>query len=278
MKKVKKSGHPVLIILCILSLGCAVCFGLMAYKDLSARKKANEDYQTLTVRYAPPVQTVKTADLPEETVSFYPVRDIDHGALKKQNNDYIGWLYFPFLGKDEEHSFTIDYPVVYEQKTNQYLRADFDKEYSINGSVFMDKSSNPSFFGYSDILYGHHMRDGSMFGMLEKIHEMDDLSYLTEKPQFLYVYTKTACHKYVMVGYEQTNTSNSFGYSVAYDNKAYDLIKEHIMSLDTYIGSEEFTWRGRPEILNLSTCDGDRAGTSDRFLVHFVKVMAYDYE
>lgn len=282
MGKRKKHGDRIfggaLIFVCILSVCMAVCFGIMAYRDLYARQKAKDDYRELAVRYAPPVQELQTTVLPEETVSFYPVRDIDHAALKQQNNDYIGWLYFPFIGKEKDHTFTIDYPVVYERKANQYLRADFQNEYSTGGSVFMDRSSNPSFFGYSDILYGHHMRDGSMFGQLEQIHEMDDLSYLKENPQFLYVYTKSACHKYVLAGYEQTNTSNSFGYSVAYDNKAYDLIRDHIMSLDTYLDSGQFTWTGRPEILNLSTCDGDRAGGSSRFLVHFVKVAAYAYE
>lgn len=280
MKTSKKSNtSTILLIMLLLISACATAyFGYIAYTDEAARKKANDDYKTLTVNYAPPVQKQQIANIPGEMPEFYPVRNINHAELKQQNNDYIGWLYFAFIGNDEDHTFTIDYPIVYEQKTNQYLKTGFDKEYNINGSVFMDKLSNPSFFGYSDILYGHHMRDGSMFGKLELIHEMNDIDYLKENPQFLYVYTKTACHKYALVGYEQLTTSNSFGYNVAYDNKAYDLIKKHIMSLDTYIESDNFTWTGRPEILNLSTCDGDRAGTNERFLLHFVKVMAYAYD
>lgn len=280
MKTSKKNNmSTILLIILLLISACATAyFGYITYTDETARKKANDDYKTLTVNYAPPVQKPQTTNVPGEMPEFYPIRNINHTELKQQNNDYIGWLYFAFIGNDEDHTFTIDYPIVYEKQTNQYLKTGFDKEYNINGSVFMDKLSNPSFFGYSDILYGHHMRDGSMFGKLELIHEMNDIDYLKEHPQFLYVYTKTACHKYALVGYEQLTTSNSFGYNVAYDNKAYDLIKEHIMSLDTYIESDNFTWTGRPEILNLSTCDGDRAGTNERFLLHFVKVMAYAYD
>lgn len=274
----KKTGCTVIIwLLLIISIGCIGYFGYFTLTDITARKKANDAYQTLTVNYAPPVQKIQETNLPGELPVFYPDRNIDYTSLKQQNKDYIGWLYFPFIGKDENYSFTIDYPIVYEQQTNQYLKTGFDQTYSINGSVFMDKLSNPSFFGYHDILYGHHMRDGSMFGKLELIHDMNDLDYLKSQPQFLYIYTKTACHKYIMIGYEQLKTSNSFGYNAAYDNKAYDLIKKHVMSLDTYIESDDFTWTGRPEILSLSTCDGDRAGTSERFLLHFVKVMAYEY-
>ena len=280
MKKPKKgnTGTILIVLLLIISAGFTAYFGYITYTDMSARQKANADYQTLKVNYAPLVEKQSITNIPGDMPDFYPIRNINHAELKQQNNDYIGWLYFAFIGNDKDHTFNIDYPIVYEQKKNQYLKTGFDKEYNIDGSVFMDKLSNPSFFGYSDILYGHHMRDDSMFGKLELIHEMNDIDYLKENPQFLYVYTKTACHKYALVGYEQLTTSNSFGYNVAYDNKAYDLIKEHIMSLDTYIESENFTWKGRPEILNLSTCDGDRAGTNDRFLLHFVKVMAYVYD
>lgn len=278
-KKSHRSGIGILpvALLLICSIGFAVYFGYLTIKDISEHNKAKEEYQTITLDFTKPIETVKTTDLPEETVPLYPVRDIDYASLKSQNKDYIGWLYFPFIGNDEEHSFTVDYPVVYENYRNQYLRTTFDGKHNTGGCIFMDNKSNPSFYGYNDIIYGHHMRDNSMFGNLEIIHQMDDLDYLKDNPQFLYIYTKTACHVYVMVGYEQTDSGN-FSYNAAYDNKAYDQIKDYIKSLDTYMNYDCFTWAGRPEILNLSTCDSAVSGGKQRFIVHFVKVMAYEYD
>ena len=279
MKKSHKISVSTIIVIMILlcSIGAAGYFGYIALSDELSHKKARQEYQTITAEYTKPVNIVEKEIAPEETAPLYPERDIDYDALKDTNKDYIGWLYFPFIGNDEEHSFTIDYPIVYENYKNQYLRTTFEGESNSAGAIFMDMMSNPSFFGYNDIIYGHHMRDNSMFGTLELVHEMDDLNYLKENPQFLYVYTKTACHVYTLVGYEQVKNSNTIAYAVAYDSKAYDEIKEHVKSLNTYMASHLFTWKGRPEILNLSTCDGS-TGTSERFILHFIKIRAYAYE
>lgn len=278
MRKSKKINISTVFVIIILlcSIGAAGFFGYKTLYDEISHKQARDEYQNITVEYTKPVSLIKTEIAPEETAPLYPERDIDWNALKGINKDYIGWLYFPFTGNDEEHSFTIDYPMVYENYKNQYLRTTFEGEYNPAGAIFMDIMSNPSFYGYNDIIYGHHMRDNSMFGALELVHQMDDLDYLKENPQFLYVYTDTACHVYTLIGYEQVKSSDNIAYAVAYDNKAYDQIKDHIKSLDTYMESDLFTWKGRPEILNLSTCDGG-VGTNKRFILHFAKIRAYPY-
>lgn len=277
-EKSKTNPIPIIaLIICIIALGTAGVLGYFYYTDYATHKEARDEYDQLTTEYTKPASIWSVESAPDMNLNLYPERDVDWYGLKAVNPDYIGWMYFSFTGNDEEHSFTLDYPIVYETYKNQYLRTTFEGQSNSAGCIFMDMYSNPSFYGYNDIIYGHHMRDDSMFGALELVHEMDDLDYIKAHPQYLYVYTKTACHKYILVAYEQVNNSNNIAYGVAHENETYDQLKDNIKSLDTYMPSDEFTWVGRPELLNLSTCDGP-SGTSKRFILHFVKIMAYSYD
>lgn len=281
MSKLKKKRSfkiidVMLILILIIGLTVAGVYGFYYGKDYLSHKQARDEYEQIKNEYTTVTDITTTKVAPDETVALFPEKDIDWYGLKTINKDYIGWLYFSFEGNSEEYSFTLDYPIVYETYKNQYLRTTFEGNSNSAGTIFMDMSSNPSFYGYNDIIYGHHMRDDSMFGALELIHEMDDLDYIKEHPQYLYIYTKTACHKYMLVAYEQT-TSAAKSYGVAHENETYDQLKDNIKSMETYIKSDIYTWRGRPEILNLSTCDGP-SGTNQRFALHFVKINAYTYD
>lgn len=76
--------------------------------------------------------------------------------LYKKNKDIIGWLTI-----DGTH---IDYPVMQTQDDPEfYLRRNFDKEYSISGVPFMDASSDIFKPTCNWLIYGHHMKDGTMF-------------------------------------------------------------------------------------------------------------------
>lgn len=90
------------------------------------------------------------------------------GSLAAKNSDFICWLTIPGTG--------IDYPVMHTPNDPEfYLHRDFGKNYSGHGTPFLDYKCTTD----SDnlLLYGHHMRDGSMFAGLTKFA---DLSYLAE--------------------------------------------------------------------------------------------------
>ena len=85
-------------------------------------------------------------------------RKIDFDALKKINPDIIGWIY--------SEDTMIDYPVVQAKDNEYYLHRLFDKTYNESGSIFLDYTKNSNFDNRNSVLYGHHMRDGSMFASL----------------------------------------------------------------------------------------------------------------
>ncbi len=80
---------------------------------------------------------------------------VDWKALKKVNSDVQGWLY--------QKGTVINYPVVQGTDNDTYLHTRFDKQWSGGGTLFVDCRMEKDFKGFNSIIYGHHMKDGSMF-------------------------------------------------------------------------------------------------------------------
>jgi len=80
---------------------------------------------------------------------------VDWKALKKVNPDVQGWLY--------QKGTVINYPVVQGTDNDTYLHTRFDKQWSGGGTLFVDCRMEKDFKGFNSIIYGHHMKDGSMF-------------------------------------------------------------------------------------------------------------------
>lgn len=80
---------------------------------------------------------------------------VDWKALKKVNPDVQGWLY--------QKGTVINYPVVQGTDNDTYLHTRFDKQWSGGGTLFVDCKMEKDFRGFNSIIYGHHMKDGSMF-------------------------------------------------------------------------------------------------------------------
>ena len=99
-------------------------------------------------------------------------RDKGLDELYRSNNDLIGWI--------KVEGTKIDYPVMQtKDKPEFYLRKDFNKNYSLAGTPFMDEASNVAGSPQSDgsestcnwLIYGHHMKTGIMFHNLLKYEE-----------------------------------------------------------------------------------------------------------
>ena len=80
---------------------------------------------------------------------------VDWKALKKANPDVQGWPY--------QKGTVINYPVVQGTDNDTYLHTRFDKQWSGGGTLFVDCRMEKDFKGFNSIIYGHHMKDGSMF-------------------------------------------------------------------------------------------------------------------
>ena len=103
------------------------------------------------------------ADMHKNVLEFKPLEDeifnqsvID---LQAKYPDAIGWLTVP--------GTKIDYPFVWHEGNDYYLRRDLDGKYATAGTLFLDYRCAPDFSAQNTIIYGHHMKNGSMFGTLK---------------------------------------------------------------------------------------------------------------
>lgn len=85
---------------------------------------------------------------------------VDFDTLLAENSDIVGWIYC--------EDTPIDYPVVRGADNDYYLHRSYDGTYSASGSIFADVNNREGFVDCNTIIYGHHMKDGSMFASLSK--------------------------------------------------------------------------------------------------------------
>ena len=84
--------------------------------------------------------------------------EIDFASLDKINPDVNSWIYIP--------DTKIDYPVVRTNNNEYYLNHLFDNSIGSAGSIFMDMDNADDYSNTHTIIYGHHMKNGSMFAAL----------------------------------------------------------------------------------------------------------------
>lgn len=140
MKKVIRLVLDILLIACIM---VAVFFGYKVYQRYHDDKDNKETYQK--------IQT-------------FAKKSIDWNKLRKINPDIIGWIKI----KDTQ----INYPIVKGTTNQTYLHTDFKKKYSYGGCIFLDYHDHKDISkNQHSIIYGHHMRNGSMFADLTKFRK-----------------------------------------------------------------------------------------------------------
>lgn len=88
---------------------------------------------------------------------------IDFEELQKINPDIVAWIRIEGLG--------IDYPVVQGEDNEHYLHYTFRGEANVAGSIFLDYRNKADFSDSKIILYGHNMKNGTMFGSLKKYQD-----------------------------------------------------------------------------------------------------------
>lgn len=215
------------------------------YQNVSAVIEINEDGEEVEV-------------LPPQ----YPPLVIDMDRLKEINGDFRGWFYFPAV--------EVSYPIVQGEDNDYYLKHSFEDEKSNSGSVFMDCGASPDWSDRNTFVFGHNMRDGSMFGSFRKL--VDDPSLLDENPHF-YIYTDEVVYTYEIFAYYMTK-SDSNRYMVFTSDENYDRYTQWaVENSNSYF---DVDLSERANIVSLSTCYGS-AGTSRRVLIHGVLTAAEPY-
>ncbi len=92
-------------------------------------------------------------------------RMFDFEALRQKNADIIGWLFIP----DTE----VDYPVFQNVDNTYYLDHNMDGSTGLPGCLYSETYNKPDFTDVLSVIYGHNMKNGTMFGNLKKFQDKD---------------------------------------------------------------------------------------------------------
>lgn len=153
-----KKIRNVLIAILTVIIGVSAFNIIKTTRDYKTADKANTDLQERFVQEVEP----STEPVAEEDAVQMPI-SIDFDALKQENSDIVGWLYCP--------DTPINYPVVKGKDNNQYLRADLNGKYLVSGTIFTDYRNGEVGEDPNYIVYGHNMKNSTMFGTLVKYKE-----------------------------------------------------------------------------------------------------------
>ena len=95
-----------------------------------------------------------------------PPVEVDWENLKAINPDIVGWLYV-------DAQDNINYPICHTTDNEYYLHKTFRRDYLYAGSIFEECLNSGDFTDPNTIVYGHNMKNGSMFGMLKRLKEQN---------------------------------------------------------------------------------------------------------
>jgi len=242
----KKKGGSNIVSNIILVIAIVV-FAVSAYKlygIFSEYNKGDKEYQKIQDLV---INTEKKDDTKEETFS------VDFEKLLEMNSDVVGWIRF-----DEPSE--INYPVVQGRDNEEYLKRTFEANTNKLGTLFVDVNNPGDFSGRNTFIYGHNMKNGSMFAQLLKYK---DDSFYKEHPYF-YIYTpdgKVRTYEIFSAGVVK-DTSDSYIMDYA-DDAAFQTYIDYIKQQSAYPTSAEVTTASK--IVSLSTCTNVR--DDERFLV-----------
>ncbi|MGI6536892.1 MAG: class B sortase [Caldicoprobacterales bacterium] len=223
------------------------------YDDI--RKQYEEQLKLEEEQTAPP-DANHLPDKDTDSVPDEPAIMDRYLPLLEINKDIVGWISVP--------DTVIDYPVVQAEDNNYYLRRDIYGERARAGTIFMDYRCKADCSGKHTILYGHHMRNGTMFKDLMKYKNKEffqnntlirfDTLYDEITWEVFSVYITSASFNYI-----QTSFASDEEY-IAFLNT----IKEKSMFESSVELSED------DQILTLSTCTYEYDNA--RFVVHARRV------
>ena len=177
--------------------------GIWIFQIISEYQRADQEYEELTeyIRETDEGDTAqddKTENKEvEETGGSGSAEDftVDFDALKQINEDIVAWIRIPGV---------LDYPVVQGTDNSYYLHHTFRREYNIAGSIFLDARNTADFSDSKNIIYGHNMRDGSMFHVLRKFQDLD--FYQANREIWLYL-SDGSVEVYEIVGCEEVKAA-----------------------------------------------------------------------
>lgn len=169
----------------------------------------------------------------------------DFEELQESNPDIYAWLSVP--------DFEIEYPVLQHKKDDYYLNRNLDGSSGYPGCIYTNSCNKQDFSDLNTIVYGHNMKNGTMFGSLSDIVEKD----LSESG-YVYIYTPEKRFTYMIyaaVEFADIYIPDTYGV------RSKEGLKSFLKAVNKsakYYKHPEMEVTADDRVLTLSTCIGGR--------------------
>lgn len=260
-KVIKKAVFALLEILCLLIF---IYAGLQLYSIFSDYHRATEEYESLACEVVTEIPLKSDLKEEEKVTSVldlpydYEVPDyqVDLLPVKEQNPDTVGWIILP--------DSRINYPIVKSKDNIEYLTTTFAGQTANSGAVFMDMNCKEDFSCENTIIYGHNMKNGSMF---RSLNDLTDKEYFWRHHIFC-IDTGNGFENYEVISCYETVETDLTSWQISFESQeAYGEWLRNVVKRCNYDCTD---YNENKETITLSTCRG-KSGGPGRFIVHLQK-------
>ena len=243
----------ILIVLGIILFLIGIALGSIGLKNYLAEKNAGKVYEDLKVD----MDIDPVIELP--SVGLEKIENpIDFDTLTAQYPDVYAWIRIP--------GTRVDYPIVQRKGDNgYYLNHTIDGRKKIEGSIYTEDYNSKTFEDANTVIYGHNMKNGSMF---QTLHRYKDKQFMLDNSE-IYIYQKDKVLKYKVFAayvYDNRHLMLSFDFE---DKKIFENYLQNVLTKKEMSSNIDTTMdvTASDRIITLSTCNNNPA---QRYLVQAV--------
>ena len=258
MKK-KKTKYFIALIAFLVVIAIGI---VLILREAQERKSAAEKVEEITevVNDVEPVKD-EVEETPYSNLGIeIPEKNLDWNKLHKENEDIYAWITVT--------DTTVDYPVLQHPTDNTYyLNNNIDGTPGYPGCIYTEDYNAKDFSDKNTVLYGHNLKDKTMFSSLHNYEDDDTFS----KDQYIYIWTENDVFVYKVFAAYEFNSNHlllNYDYNNEYVYEQY--IKDIFNVKDNGYGianiKDDIDVTKEDRIITLSTCTTDH-NSDQRFLV-----------
>lgn len=239
-----------------ISIGCGSYYVHIKQREKLAKEEREEVLKTMLSTEFTGEFDAKEPDIPKE---IRHGKRVNFECLQKINEELYAWIYIP--------NTKVDGPIAQSASDNgYYLNHNLNKEPEFAGCFYTENYNHKDFEDKNTVIYGHNMKNQSMFGSLHRFEEKD----FFEKNENIYIYTPKKILTYQIFAayeYDDRHIMKTYDFQKKSVYKAYlDSIYEVNTMISNYRKGVRVT--EKDHILTLSTCASGRPDR--RYLVQAV--------
>lgn len=226
----------------------ALVFGIVAtvLQQMDYRRGETEYAEAASLAGEETAAEAETPDKKDADPKMWSMSTIHLENLQEINPDVVGWIDIP--------GTVIDYPVLQTDDNTTYLQKSWKMSDCSVGAIFMECQNRTDLSQFNTIIYGHNMRDGTMFCGLK---DFQDQAYWYEH-RYIYLAADGVVRKYeIYAAYEVSTWEIIYGLEIDSEKRKNEFIEFGLNASEIDAG---IVPTAEDTILTLSTCTNFRNG------------------